>query len=99
MSLHTKPLLADPGGLITTSEQALGWVQELITKVKLARVECDTERDVEKVRKAYDKLRVRQGAALGALMALYRCGKLSDLAYNKLYQEALEALVPRLIRT
>lgn len=89
------PAVSDPGGLITTEEQARGWAEDLIIRVKLARVECDTETDVEKVRKAYDKLRVRQGAALGGIAALYRCGRLSELAYQALYQQALASLAPR----
>lgn len=87
-----------PGYRIDTEEQARNWVLELVADVELARAECNVvfpdnrARTVEHQRKAYRRFMVKHGGVLGVLMALYRCGKLGDVAYRELRQRALNTL-------
>lgn len=93
----------DPSYEIVTMEQAQNWVLELIEGVKSKRAECDirfpnpsqvTKRFQEK---AYTNFLIKYGAALGAVMALHRCRKLDDVAYNELRQKIVNLLLPTVV--
>lgn len=106
MSRHGRGMTSAPtdsatGYRIDTEEQALNWVLELVVDVELARAECnvvfpdDRARTVEHQRRAYRRFMIKHGSVLGVLMALHRCGRIGEVAYNELRQRVLNALGPR----
>ena len=92
-----------PGYRIDTEEQAKNWIIELVADVELARDDCNVvfpdnqSRTIEHQRRSHRRFLVKHGGALGVLMALHRCGKLSDVAYNELRQKVLSTLAPRVV--
>jgi len=92
-----------PGYHIDTEEQARNWVIELVEVVRTARRDCNTMfpgdqiKTVTHQKKAYIAFMMKHGGALGTLMALHRCGKLSDVAYNELRQITMDTLAPTVI--
>lgn len=87
----------EPGYAITTQDQATNWLAELVAGVEEARRAVDIQPTADLTRKAHVTWLMRHGSALGALMALHRCGKLSDVAYNLFNQRVKETLVPTII--
>jgi len=92
-----------PGYRIDTEEQCRNWILEIVDSVKTARAMCnivfpgDQAATVAGQRKAYAAFMVKHGSALGALMALHRVGKLSDVAYNDLRQIVIDTLIPTVV--
>jgi hypothetical protein len=93
----------NPGYRIDTEDQARNWVIELVETVKAARRDCnvmypgDQARTAAHQRKAYTAFLMKHGSALGTLMALHRCGKLGDVAYNELRQIAMDTLAATVV--
>lgn len=99
----------NPGYRIDTEEQARNWVMEQVDQVQEARRNCDVRvivapggvpdqgMMVDYQRKQYAAFMVKHGAALGMIMALHRCGKLGDVAYNELRQIVINTLVPTVV--
>jgi len=92
-----------PGYRIQTEEEARNWMLELVEGVKAARAQCDIivparpDIQAETQRRAYRKWLTKHGAALGTLMALHRCGKLGDVAYNELREQVMATMTPTLV--
>ena len=92
-----------PGHRIDTEEQARKWLLQLVDELKTARIACDVfmfkvgSMTVRQQQKNYNTFMVKHGAALGSLVALHRCGKLSDFAYEELRQTILETLKPTMV--
>ena len=87
-------------GRIQTEAQAINWMEEMIQAVLDARENLDVEipDDVEATirwqTKAGAIYYVRHGACMGALTALYRSGKLSEVGYTKMRERCLQTLAP-----
>lgn len=90
---------AHPGYRIDTTEQATAWVEENIIDVEHARALCDVQTTPEAMRKAWSAWMVKHGSALGILMALHRCGRLSDLGYNTLRARVMATMTPTILRS
>ena len=94
---------SQPGYRIDTEDQARNWMLELIDQVKAARIACDVflghaqEVTVTAQRRNFRVFLVRHGSALGSLVALHRCGKLSDTAYNEFREIILKTLAPTIV--
>jgi hypothetical protein len=92
-----------PGYEITTEQEARNWVIELVDDVESARLSCnvvipdDQAKTVRHQQRAYTKFMVKHGSALGVVMALHRCRKISDVAYNELRQRVIQTLVPTVV--
>lgn len=92
-----------PGYRIDTEDQARNWMLELIDQVRSARIACDVflghahEVTVTAQRRNFRAFLVRHGSALGSLVALHRCGKLSDAAYNECREIILGTLAPTIV--
>ena len=84
----------DPFYEIETEEQATNWMHELVDGVKRERVACDTARTRKQQQSSYLKYMIRYGSALGTVMALHRCRKLSDQAYAEFRQEIMNTFIP-----
>lgn len=102
--MSTKLSKDDPGVYLESQSQAVEWMEELVAGVELARVQCDVTYPDNKItmqeqRKAYRVFLIRHGAALGTVMALYRCRKLTDNAYKRLRQRVVNTLVPTTVGT
>lgn len=89
----------NPGYAITTEEEAINWITELIELAETARAECDIQTTASDQRAAYSKFMIRHGSALGTLTALHRCNKINDRTYNEFQQRALNSLAASVIRT
>jgi hypothetical protein len=93
----------NPGYEITTEEEACNWIAERIELVKKVRLGCviELKGDKKQTKKlqmsAYRKFLQHQGGILGQLIVLYRCGQLSQEAYQKLRSEAMDLLGPSLV--
>jgi len=48
-------------------------------------------------RARYGHFRIKYGIATGVLLALHRCRKLSDVAYNELRAEILDTMTPTVV--
>lgn len=89
-----------PEYTIKTTEQATRWLREQIEEAKQVRMTCDVRlpggpqetRAFQK--RQYNKLVMKQFAALGALGALHRVGLFEDEAYMRLRTELTGLLVP-----
>jgi hypothetical protein len=86
-----------PGYRITSEAEARNYVVELVAGVKDARAVCDVQPSADLTRKAWVLWMTRHGAALGALTALHRVGKLGDVAYNELRQQVMATMAPTII--
>lgn len=88
---------------IVTEEQARNWVLELVAGVEQARADCNVEvpgdgaATVTFQRKAFTTWLIRHGSALGTLMALYRCRKLNDSAYEELRKRVMYTMLPTVV--
>ena len=89
-TLITKPL----GEPIETEEQAKNWFLELVAEVERIRRMCDLALAVKDATAAYHRWLIYYGQGLGALVAMQRCGKISDGAYTELRQRLLATTIP-----
>jgi hypothetical protein len=99
----------NPGYRIDTEEQGRNWVMQLVEEVKEARAGCDVRvivppggtvdkaAMVDYQQKQYARFMIKHGGALGVIMALHRCGKIGDVAYNELRQIVINTLVPTVV--
>lgn len=89
-----------PGHRIETERQGSEWARELVAGVTEARVACDVpaipgmspDAFRREMTRRYHVFLVRHGSALGSLVALHRCGRLGDVAYNTLRERVLATL-------
>jgi hypothetical protein len=94
------PLKEQPDFEITSEEQARNWILELVEGVEQARRDCnvtfpgDQAATVRFQKRAYTTWMIRHGAALGTLLALYRCRRLNDLAYSELRARVMQTMLP-----
>lgn len=92
-----------PGYPIETEEQARKAVLDLVADTEAARKACNivvpdnAVLTVQAQRKAYATFMVKHGSALGMLMALHRCRRLNDAAYNELRTRVINTLAPTLV--
>ena len=92
-----------PGYRIDSDEQARNWVEELIIDVEKYRNAIDEGSahpehvQAGELKKLHDVLLVKHGGAKGVLLALHRCGKLTDDAYNAMTKRITRTLVPSTI--
>jgi hypothetical protein len=82
------------GASIDSEEQARAWVMELVDKLESERRQIDLIPLAPDRKRAFDQYRIKFGHALGVLVALQRCRKLSDVAYNGLRQRVMETAQP-----
>lgn len=88
---------------ITTEEQAKNWIVTQVEALRTVRSGCNIEfpgdkaKTAEFQRKAYRTFLVKHGGVLGMLVALHRCRKLSDVAYNELHEETMALLGPTIV--
>lgn len=80
--------LEDPGYRITTREQAIDWIEDLLTRARAARLRVDFVLGAEERERLYDQYLVRQGSAVGVIMALHRAGLIDDQARSELEARA-----------
>jgi hypothetical protein len=91
------------GYRLTSEDEAKNWVISLAGKAREARLDCNVvfpdshQKTVAYQRKAYAAFMMHHGSALGALMALHRCGKISDVAYNEVRQEVMATMAPTVV--
>ena len=85
------PIVGDP---IETEEQARNWLEELTVETEAARQECDFAPMVKDQRRAFIRWMISRGKSLGAVEALKRTGRLSDVAYATLRARVLATQVP-----
>lgn len=82
--------LGNPKTRIETQEQAQRRVEELCREVVRARKECDAIQidgkpaTVEAKDRLYARWLMLYGQAIGTVIAYYQCGRLQDVAYQKL---------------
>jgi len=83
-----------PDYQLKSETQARAWVQELLEGQEKDRQACEAARTVGGAtqRKAYTALMVKHGALLGTIVALHRCGLLTDQGYNELRAKAVAVL-------
>lgn len=89
----TSPL----GPPIETEEQAQNWLAELVADIEQARRLCDLSAMVVDAQVAYQRWMMYYGRGLGVLVALHRCGKLSDEGYRLFQQRLLATTVPTVV--
>jgi len=82
------------GAPIDSEEQARDWVMRLVTELETERRRIDLILDVVGQRRALDQYRIRFGNALGVLVALQRCRKIGDVAYNGLRERVMQTATP-----
>ena len=97
------PLKDRPDFPIDTEDQAVQWMLELVVDVQGARFDCDVFYPGDKTRTVREQKRaeriwlVKHGGALGTVLALFRCGRLSQQAYDKMRKEILDTMVPTVV--
>jgi hypothetical protein len=82
------------GPPIETEDQVRAWILKLVEQIERERVMADMALVVQVANTAYRRWMINYGFGLGALVALKRCGKLSDVAYNELNQRIVRTTVP-----
>jgi hypothetical protein len=74
---------------ITTSEEAVRWCEKLAEHVEAARAESIFAVSIPDARTAYGVFILRQGSALGTMLALLRTGFLNATQYEALRKRVL----------
>jgi hypothetical protein len=74
---------------ITTSDEAVRWCEKLAEHVEAARTESIFATTIPDARTAYGVFVLRQGSALGTMLALLRTGFLSATQYDALKARVL----------
>jgi hypothetical protein len=91
------PTNTEPGARLHSPDEAHTWVRELLADVRLARAQCDRVLDAKQLKRAYHVYLTKHGAALGSVMALYRCGMLSTEGYHQFRREILATLTSTIV--
>jgi hypothetical protein len=93
-----------PGGIfIQNAGQAKAWVAELVQGVLAAREACnvvypnDVGATVRGQQRAERTWLLRHGAALGTILALFRCRLLSEAAYTAYRQQIMDTMTPTIV--
>lgn len=89
----TSPL----GPPIETEDQARNWLMQLVAEIEQARALCDSSKLVVDANMAYRRWMMYYGRGLGVLVALHRCGKLSDVGYNLFQKRLLATTMPSVV--
>lgn len=82
------------GASIETEGQARHWVLDLIVNLERLRGQIDLIPGQLDQKRGYDNFRIHLGQALGVVVALQRCHKLNDVAYNELSRRILQTSMP-----
>lgn len=88
---------------IKTEEEAQDYILGQISRLKEIRYQCNALMSdkvaiaVDQQRRAYDKFRIHYGQALGSLLTLVHCRKLSNGAYIKLKAALIETTSPAIV--
>lgn len=86
-----------PGYRIDSEDQARNWILELVEAVEQMRMLANLAPDTQTQRENYGKLLMRQGSALGALMALHRVGMIGDTMFDEMQKRVLAALATQTV--
>ena len=92
-----------PGYRLESEDQIKNWILELVEESVRARDACNVEFPGDRMatithqRKAYAIFMVKHGAALGALLAFHRSGKIGDVLYNEMRERVLATLAPTIV--
>lgn len=87
-------LSAPIGPPIESEDQAKNWLIELVVETEVLRKECDDALTVAEQRQAFLRWLLKRGESLGALHALKRTGRISDVVFEEMRQRILSTTVP-----
>jgi hypothetical protein len=83
--------------LLRSEDEARAWVLEQVAQCESTRQSIDASANVRMQRKLFCQWMIYQGRALGSLVALLRCGRISEVAYTELRQRVVETRKPTII--
>jgi hypothetical protein len=82
---------------IKTREQGIGYLEELVDHLNVARGEMDRAQLVRVKQKAFHNLLIRYGRALGALTTLMHVRIFENADYDRFAPRIHGAIVPRVV--
>lgn len=89
--------------VLANEDQAKNWILGLVKETVEARLGCNVlfpdpgTTLIQTQQKRYKRFLLLHGCALGALLALFRCDKISTVCYEELRLNVIETLIPTIV--